>query len=64
MEPKPSGNIFQAVHQKIAEQKDKMRRARQHSASVQQHKANLEAKVEGFDRSAASPAVPDHEITQ
>jgi hypothetical protein len=55
MDPKPSGNIFQAVHQKIAEQKEKMRKARQHTAGEQNRQANDEARLQGFDRSSAAP---------
>jgi hypothetical protein len=57
MDPKPSGNIFKAVHERIAAQKEKMRKANEHVMDLQRRQSVQEAAVEGFDR----PAVRSHD---
>jgi hypothetical protein len=59
MDPKPSGNIFKAVHERIAAQKEKMRKANEHVMDVQQRRAVQEAAVEGFDRPAMTSGDSD-----
>jgi hypothetical protein len=52
MEPKPSGNIFAAVHMRIAAKKKKMRADQFTATGLRQKDAQQEANENGFDRPA------------
>ena len=65
MEPKPTGNIFAAVHQRIAVVKEKMRADQFAATGVRQQDAQKEAVKEAFDRPAIKlPGLPDDDLTQ
>ena len=59
MEPKPSGNIFAAVHMRIAAKKKKMRADHFTATGLRQKDAQQEADENGFDRSAIELPSPD-----
>jgi hypothetical protein len=65
MEPKPSKNIFKALHQRIAAVKDKMREQQRTAHGARQSNAQAEAAREGFDRPAMNiPSTPrNNEVT-
>jgi hypothetical protein len=65
MEPKPSENIFKAIHQRIAAVKDKMREEQRTANGARQSNAREEAAREGFDRPAVNiPGTPHDETTK
>jgi hypothetical protein len=64
MEPKPTGNVFEAVHIRIAVMKEKMRKAQLAATGARQQDAQKEAVKEAFDRPAITlPGLPDDETT-
>jgi hypothetical protein len=60
MKPKPSENIFKAIHQRIAAVKDKMREEQRTANGARQSNAREEAAREGFDRPAVNIPTTRH----
>ncbi len=61
MEPKPTGNIFAAVHTRIAAMKDKMRADQFAASGVRERDARQEAAEKAVDHSPENLPAPDDE---